>query len=196
MKKTNRIITLTGPSGTGKTTLAKALLKLDPSIKLIRSYTTRTARPSDLPGEYACDQKQSDFDLRKSEYLWIITAHGNTYATRQDDVTQALKSKSLSLMILVPKAVALLRAFAHPDVVSFFILPPNETVLQKRLVERGDDKESIERRINDGKKWHDDFVKYNIPYFKIDNDIGPMQTAASIRSVAKIIDTDGIKQRN
>ena len=187
MEETRQIITLTGPSGTGKTTIARSLLKLDSGAKLIRSHTTRAARESDLPGEYSYNNRLMDLAEKKSEYLWIILTHGSAYATRRDEVTKSIFLNPISLMLLVPEAVAKLRRFAPAYVVPFFILPPNEEILRKRLTERGDEPASIERRIADGKKWREDFAKFNIPYQKIANDGTPQETAASIQRIARAI---------
>lgn len=185
MDERRKIITLTAPSGAGKTTIARVILASNPSAKLIRSHTTRTARESDLPGEYSYNNQPRDFGSNKSEYLWIITAHGNTYATRRDEVTKSILLNPISLMLLVTEAVAKLRAFAPNYVVPFFIAPPSEEQLRTRLTERGDDLHAIERRISDGRNWKVDFKKFDIPYFIIKNDDTPKHAAELILKIAK-----------
>lgn len=187
MDTMRKIITLTGPSAVGKTTIARALLALEPAAKLVRSQTTRDARPSDLPGEYSYNHQADDFESRKDEYLWVIKAHGNTYATAREDVMKSLLLNPISLMILVSEAVVKLRAYASPYVIPFFMVPPSEEVLRKRLIERGDASEAIERRLKDSKKWWGEFLNFNIPYSKIDNDGRPEETAKLILELSKIL---------
>jgi len=84
-------ITLVGRSGAGKSTIVRSFLKRNPTSKLITSFTTRSSRDSDLVGEYDCNLPPTFFEDR-DKFLWVVSAHGNTYGTTKDSVRKALFS--------------------------------------------------------------------------------------------------------
>lgn len=167
-----RIITFTGPSGAGKTTVVGELLKRHSEWKMIVSLTSRGSRDSDLPGEYRCNISWKEFcrhDLN-GDFIWRVRAHGNMYGTLLADVRKACYSDGLSLMQILPESVTKLRIYASNKVFSIFILPPNEEELRRRLVKRGESSESIEKRITDCKKWEEEARVSGIPYEFVRND--------------------------
>ena len=167
-----QIITVTGPSGVGKTTIVGALMRARPELSFIVSLTTRPSRPSDLPGEYRHNVTRFEFawlDLNR-DFLWTVEAHGNLYGTLRESVDEALSHEHPSLMILVPERVEFIRRHASGRVLSFFILPPSEETLRERLLRRGEDPADIERRINDCRTWTEQAERSSIPYVFIRND--------------------------
>src|SRR3989344_3629192 len=114
-----KIITFTGVSGAGKTTIAKSL-----GFPLILSTTTREPRPSDLAGEYEY-LEQDDFDYEKAwgSFLWAKEYGGNHYGTKSEIVDKALASPVTHTMILVPEVLPLLLNYSgKSNVISFYIL--------------------------------------------------------------------------
>src|SRR3989344_8004502 len=148
------IITLTGASGSGKTSIFKALQSINPRLQLIESYTTRKPRGTDLPGEYVYMESQEKFSKLKAEgkFLWDVGEHNNAYGTLKESVDQALRADTPKIMLLVPKSVPLLMARTD-KVIPFYILSPGEEILRKRLQKRGDKPEEIEKRISDCRDW-------------------------------------------
>ncbi|MDZ4231830.1 MAG: guanylate kinase, partial [Candidatus Pacearchaeota archaeon] len=100
------IITFTGPSGAGKTTIITRLFQNLPALRFVPSYTTREARPSDFPSEFRHVAPEEFEELEhKGEFLWSVEAHKNRYGTRKDDVDKALLLDQYSAMTLLPDAV-------------------------------------------------------------------------------------------
>src|SRR3989344_9262628 len=167
-----KIVTLSGASGAGKTTLTKEILKLRPEMKLIVSLTTRRARESDLPGEYRYEVSPEEFTARKAanEFLWTVDLHGNQYGTLKASVDEALKAKHSFLMLLTPATSEILCKYAPAgSVLPFYILSPNADEIRKRLRGRGEDEATIELRVADCSKWDTDARVSGMPYVFICN---------------------------
>lgn len=161
------IITITGSSGAGKSSIAKRLLELMPKSRFVVSLTTRRLRPTDLPGEILHVTKIG-FSWRKlwRKFLWAKPVHGNHYGTLRKSVDDAFALATPSLMLLMPETVPLLRNYAvgKGTVLSFYILSPSEEELRRRFGVRGDDSAAIERRISDCKKWDKEAKNSGLPY--------------------------------
>ncbi len=171
-RKRVRIVTVSGPSGAGKTTVVKELLRRHPEWEIVLSWTSRGPRESDLPGEYKCNISKAVLNRAKqlSELMWLEVVHGNLYATLRDSVDKACCRRTLSLMPIVPKSVKILYGYIPSKMRSIFILPPDEEELRRRLTERGDLPEQIERRIVDCKKWEQEARISGVPYEFVRND--------------------------
>src|SRR3989344_5336061 len=156
MKRKSVIVTVTGASGVGKTSVLKQLLADDAELRLIQSITTRNPRLSDIPGEY-CYVSDKEFSVleKRGAFLWAVSVHGSRYGTMKSDVDHALeKEEDVFLIILVPERVETLKAYSPLGrVVSLYIASPPPDVLLARLRLRGDSEESIERRIRDCADW-------------------------------------------
>lgn len=137
------------PSGAGKTSMVKALLKNDPSIRLSVSYTTRPPRPGEVDGkDYHFVGKDAFLDMAgRGEFLESAEVYGNHYGTSQPWIAGEIAAgHDILLEIDWQGAVQVKRHF--PDAVSIFILPPSLTALRNRLNSRGqDNQEVIENRM-------------------------------------------------
>lgn len=148
------IITLTGASGTGKTTIAQALMERLPNALPLISYTTRPPRPNDLPGDFIFVSKR-EFEVIASsnEFLWTAKVGDTRYATKKEDLKQAFADKdAVRIMLLVPERLPNVHAYAKKlgmsnRLLSFAIASPGADILRKRMRERGDDEITIEKRI-------------------------------------------------
>jgi guanylate kinase len=169
------IVTLTGASGAGKTTIAGGLRERFDNTKPIVSYTTRSPRPSDLPGEYAYIS-EAEFEKMRSanEFLWSVFVHGTHYGTALRSLEEAVREpETVFLMILTPDVIRTIRLYAgkmESGVVSFYVVSPPAQVLRARLQKRGDEPASIEKRIADCARWDKEALNSGIPYVFIRND--------------------------
>lgn len=163
-----RIITFTGPSGSGKTTIITELFVNKPELRFLPSYTTRKPRGSDFPSEF-CYVSKKEFESLKDDnkFIWSVEVHGNSYGTLFESIDNV---QTMSVMTLVPKATAQLFEYLKGNIIPFFILPPSEAILRERLLKRGEDKETIEKRIKDCVEWEEKAKKSLIPYIYITNE--------------------------
>jgi guanylate kinase len=137
------ILSLSGPSGAGKTEIAKALIdRHRPHARMITSTTIRRQRPSDILGEYEY-VRRADFKkfVGRREFLWTEEHGGEYYGTKRGSVLNVLqKPQVLGIMILVPRVVATLRSFVMEapsgKTVSVFVEPEEYEVMQDRLRQR------------------------------------------------------------
>ncbi len=175
------ILTLTGASGAGKTTIAKELLqRLSVDAQMVPSYTIRKfrkPRPTDLPGEYKHISRFRFWLLKKiGAFLWTAYPHGNSYGTTKRWVIKALKDdNTIYIMILLSDAIKKLNEFAEKtycssQVFSFYILSPEREILKERLRSRGDDEGEIEKRLKDCIKWDSEAKTSGMPYEFVKND--------------------------
>lgn len=137
------------PSGAGKTSMVKALLKNDPAIRLSVSYTTRTARPGEVDGkDYHYVSRENFLEMAsRGEFLESAEVYGNFYGTSQPWIAGEIASgHDILLEIDWQGASQVKRHFT--DAVSIFILPPSLTALRNRLISRAQDShEVIEKRL-------------------------------------------------
>ncbi len=140
---------VSAPSGAGKTSLVKALLKADPAIRLSVSYTTRAPRPGETDGRdyHFVDRTRFQTMLADGEFLEQAEVYGNHYGTSKGRIAHDLNTgHDVLLEIDWQGATQVKRHF--PEAASIFILPPSFGTLRTRLKGRGQDSdEVIERRL-------------------------------------------------
>lgn len=131
------LIIISSPSGGGKGTLIKEILKTTPDIGYSVSYTTRPAREGEENGRdylFVTYQEFSDL-IKQNEFLEYAEVHGNFYGTSKTRVNRETDNgRDVILEIDVQGAENIIRDF--PDAVSIFILPPSFEILRERLTTR------------------------------------------------------------
>jgi guanylate kinase len=151
----NRALTtvfiISAPSGSGKSTLVAKVLQRDPRLRFSVSYTTRSKRGKEKPGESYIYISREEFEERvdRGEFLEHAEVFGNYYGTNREVLEQAqLEGKDLVLDIDVQGARQLKETI--PQAVTIFVLPPSRDILEQRLRTRSEDREDvIERRLRD-----------------------------------------------
>lgn len=167
------ILSITGPSGVGKTTLLHNLLKEIPKGRTLTSYTTRAPRPSDEPGEYVYISREEFEKISQSgAFLWEARTYKNLYGTKKEDVDRALENKEggeLYMPVLVIDAVKKLYAYAASAGKTgaaryLYIFIDDEAELRNRFKERGDSPEETEARIQECKDWNAQAAVSGVPF--------------------------------
>jgi guanylate kinase len=136
------LIVISSPSGGGKGTLIKEILKSLPDIAYSVSFTTRKMRQGEENGRDYFFVSREEFEslIVKDEFLEYAEVHGNFYGTSKTQVIKELESgRDIILEIDVQGAENIMQKF--PSAVSIFILPPSFEVLRQRLIARGTETE-------------------------------------------------------
>ncbi len=164
------LFVVSAPSGAGKTTLCKEVVKYIPDIQHSVSYTTRTARPSEAEGRDYHFVSVDTFKKMVDEDAFIEWAivHSNYYGTSRSEMTGLLRSGTdLILDIDSNGARQIRKAFSNG--VFCYILPPSFAELRKRLmVRKGDSTDEIERRMKAAGEEVKDYMMYD--YLIINDD--------------------------
>ena len=149
MKNLKRLIIITGPSGVGKGTIVKKLLDTNRDIWLSISATTRKPRLGEKNGEnyYFISDKEFRDMIDKKEFLEWAQFAGNYYGTPFSTVIEKIKKGFIVLLeIEVEGAKQIKEKF--PNALSIFLLPPSMEELEKRIRDRGTEKEdAINKRL-------------------------------------------------
>jgi len=144
-KRRGLMLVLSSPSGAGKTTLSRKLLKDDPGSELSVSTTTRPKRPSEVQGKdyNFVDQETFQTMVETGAFLEFATVFGHSYGTPRETVESALAAGKDVLFDIDWQGTQQLEERARDDLVSIFILPPSMEELHDRLVARAQDSEEV-----------------------------------------------------
>ncbi|MDR1311892.1 MAG: guanylate kinase [Burkholderiaceae bacterium] len=148
------LFVVTAPSGTGKTSLIKALMEKETDLGLSISHTTRPPRRGEENGREYHFISVEDFCERKErgEFLEWAEVYGNLYGTSRQAVLERVSNGKDTLLEIDWQGAMQIRRLL-PEAVSIFILPPSIPTLEDRLKKRGlDTPESIARRMQTAQK--------------------------------------------
>jgi guanylate kinase len=148
------LLVLSAPSGGGKTTICKRLLRRNAWLERCVTATTRAPRRGEKDGKDYHFLSQGEFRARVKKggfYEWA-RVHGNLYGTPRREAEAALRrGKSLVLVIDVQGGAQVKRK--DKESVLVFLQPPSLEVLRRRLKGRGKDSaEAVERRMREARK--------------------------------------------
>jgi len=163
-----RLFVIAAPSGAGKTSLVKALMEREPSLRFSVSYTTRKRRVTEREGEdyHFVDTEQFLAMVERGEFLEYAQVFDNYYGTALATVQNSLANGDHLLLEIDWQGADQVRA-RLPEARSIFILPPSRRALEQRLRQRSTDSEEvIARRLRDSAAdmghWSDfDYVVVN-----------------------------------
>ena len=155
-RKKGLFIILSSPSGAGKTTLAKKLLKNNKNIELSISYTTRKKRPLEKNNKDYNFILREEFERLKKKKYFIEWAKvfNNYYGTSFVNVKKINNKGKDVLFDIDWQGSRKIKKKLGKEVVSIFILPPSKKELIKRLKKRAQDPEHI--------------VKHRLSFYKME----------------------------
>ena len=174
MKKNRKglMLVLSSPSGAGKTTICKEILKKIKELKLSISYTTRPKRKSEVDGRDYFFISEKKFKELKTNNFFIENAKvfDHLYGTPKDFVEENLIKGVDVLFDIDWQGAQKLSNFSKTDIVSVFILPPSNSILKERLKKRNEDSlEIVNKRMSKAKSEISHWIEYD--YVLINEDL-------------------------
>ena len=174
-KSKGLLIVMSGPSGAGKGTVVKELLKIyernNDLVHLSVSATTRSPRKGEVDGVnyYFLTQEEFKKKVDNNEFLEWAEVHGNYYGTPKFNVEEMInEGKNIILEIDVQGALNVKKNCE--DGVFIFILPPTMEELKRRIIARGSETpESLIKRFKTAYEEINYISKYN--YAVINDDL-------------------------
>ena len=189
IEKINKLIIISSPSGAGKTTLCKLLLKKMKNISLSISYTSRGKRLNEKNGKDYYFVSEKKFLTLKDKNFFIETARNFNYlyGSPYKNITEANKKNEFLLFDIDWKGARKIRRIYPKDkIIDFFILPPSRAELKKRLIKRGrDNSKEINLRLSYAIK---EMKHYNEYKYVLIND----NVQNTVNKIHKIIDYDNL----
>ena len=188
---------VTAPSGAGKTSLVRALLKDHSNIKFSISYTTRKQRPNEKHAHdyHFVDKTEFQRMVAAGEFLEHAQVFDNYYGTGRKAVEAELAAGRDILLEIDWQGAAQVRRLM-PEAVSIFILPPSRAELEWRLRSRGtDDDTVIARRLQDavGDMSHWSEFDYVVVNDSFEHALAELAAIVTGRGQASRADRPGLK---
>ena len=185
-KKRGLLIIMSGPSGVGKGTIRREVMK-DKSLNLFYSVsmTTRARRPGEVDGEdyYFVSKEEFQRNIDNDNLLEWAEFVGNRYGTPKDKVeAKRDEGKNVMLEIEVNGTTQVLEKCQGHDVVSIFIIPPSFEELENRIRHRGTESdEVIKQRVEKAKREME--LKYHYEFIVLNDDLE--RAAEEVRDIIR-----------
>jgi guanylate kinase len=143
------IVVISAPSGSGKTTIYREILRRNPELRFSVSYTTRSRREGETDGRDYFFVGRDVFErmAREGRFVEWARVHGELYGTERSQLERSVaEGKVILLDVDVQGAVSVMKEF--PEAVTIFIEPPSLEELARRLRKRGTESdESVRLRL-------------------------------------------------
>jgi len=183
------MLVLSSPSGAGKTTVSRWLLKNQLNLTMSVSATTRSPRPGESHGREYYFVGTGEFQrmVKDREFLEHAEVFGNFYGTPKEPVMESLAGGLDVLFDIDWQGAQQLRALAGEDMVSIFLLPPSREELERRLRGRAEDTpEVIAQRMakadNEISRWSEyDYVVVNDFIEKTEREVASILAAERLK---------------
>ena len=192
MDHPGNLFVVAAPSGSGKSSLVKALMEVDAGVQPSISHTTRAPRGQDKHGReyYFVDDAEFDAKIAAGDFLEWAHVHGRRYGTsRQAIEARIAAGADVVLEIDWQGALQIQRQF--PNAILVFVLPPSWEELRARLQRRGEDTpEVIELRLANAREElaqvkHFDYVIINEVFERALFDLKTIVHAQRLRYTAQ-----------
>ena len=147
-----KILIITAPSGAGKTSITKHLLKQYPQLAFSISATTRSPRANEADGSDYYFMTETDFQekIKGKEFAeWEMVYEGKYYGTLKTELERIWANNQIPVLDIDVKGAIHVQKQYPVNTLSVFIEPPSVDELKKRLESRGTETaESLSARVN------------------------------------------------
>jgi guanylate kinase len=147
-----KIIIITAPSGAGKTSITKQLMKRFPQLSFSISAATRKPRPHETDGKdyYFMSAEAFQQKIQEDAFVeWEMVYEGNYYGTLKSEMQRIWNNEQIPVLDVDVKGAIHVQDLYPKQTLSVFIEPPSVEELRRRLESRGTETaESLEARVN------------------------------------------------
>ena len=188
-----KMIILSSPSGAGKTTLTKKLAVNNRNFSLSISHTTRKPRPNEVNEKdyYFINKEEFSMLVKNNSFYEYAKIFGHYYGTLKKPVLNFLEKGKDVLFDIDWQGTQQLKRIKELSLLTFFILPPNKSILKERLFNRHKGQEQIiDQRM---KKFNEETSHWNEYNYVVIND-NLEQCYNKILNIIKS-EKEGIKQK-
>jgi guanylate kinase len=151
-KQYNKIILITAPSGSGKTSIVNHLMKKFPSLAFSVSATTRAPRKGEKEGKDYYFISQEDFKekIHNKEFLeWEMVYEGKYYGTLKSEMSRIWKEKKVPVLDIDVQGAIHVQQQYPVNTIAIFVQAPSMEELKRRLKNRGSEtEESLKTRLD------------------------------------------------
>ena len=189
IKRRGLMLVLSSPSGAGKTSIARTLLKNDSQLSMSVSATTRRRRPGEVEGRdyFFTDEQSFKTKINQGHFLEYAEVFDHFYGTPSDAVNKTLSEGRDVLFDIDWQGTQQIKARARQDLVSIFVLPPSTPELERRLLSRAQDSaDVVARRMAKAADEMSHYPEYD--YVIINHDL-----ARSVAAVQTILDAERLR---
>ena len=156
MSNSGKLIIFAAPSGAGKSSLIKKIIKdSENNLELSVSATTRLPREGEIHGKDYFFISEKEFNELKNNqaFLEFANVHGHQYGTIKSFVDEKLEEGIHVILDIDVQGFTQIQKAITKDIISIFIIPPSLDELKKRLVLRGlDSNDAIDKRLENARK--------------------------------------------
>lgn len=185
------MLVIASPSGAGKTSISRTVLRQDDNISLSVSVTTRERRTNEVDGVdyHFVSKDQFEQMRRRDELLESAEVHGNFYGTPAAQIEAQIGAGRDILFDIDWQGTQQLTRKCRADMVTVFILPPSIAELKSRLEHRAQDgADVIHRRLLNAREEMAHWDEYD--YVLINDDL-----EQSCRDVTAILHASRVWRR-
>ena len=178
---TGKLYVRSGPSGVGKSTAVREVMRRHPSLRFSVSVTTREMRPGEVDGEsyYFISRRRFQEMLENDELLEHAEYVGNCYGTPEKPIDRMLE-QGIDVLLDIEPCGALQVHKRRPDATLIFMAAPSFAEIERRLRGRGDTQpDKIEARLARARWEYQQAVKYD--YIVVNDDVD--HAAAEIEAI-------------
>ena len=184
LKRRGIMFVLSSPSGAGKTSIAKEILKDDDDLSLSISSTTRESRAGEISGIDYNFISKTDFQIQinQGSFMEWAKVFNNYYGTPRKSVMEKLSLGQDVLFDIDWQGTQQLGDSSSEDIVSIFILPPSKEELIKRLYARAQDSSlEVKSRMSQANNEISHYMEYN--YIIINDNL--MNSVSEVLAIVK-----------